>query len=112
MINKMKNLNILLKEKDITQLNLSMKIGITQETISAYINGKAKPSADTLIKLADYFNTTTDYILDRTTINCRIEYVKPNNLNDDEFNIINKYRSLSKEHKAKIEAYIDGLSDK
>lgn len=112
MIDKMKNLNNLLKEKNITQLNLSMKIGITQETISAYINGKAKPSADTLIKIADHFNTTTDYILDRTNINCRIEYVKPNNLTEDEFNIINKYRNLSKEYKSKIEAYIDGLNDK
>ena len=112
MIDKMNNLNNLLKEKNITQLNLSMKVGITQETISAYINGKAKPSADTLIKLADYFNTTTDYILGRTNINCRIEYVKPNNLTNDEFNIINKYRAISNEDKAKIEAYIDGLNDK
>lgn len=112
MIDRMHNLESLLKEKDITQLNLSMKIGITQETISAYINGKAKPSADTLIKLADYFNTTTDYILDRTNINCRVENIKPNNLTDEEFNIINKYRNLSKEHKIKIGAYIDGLNDK
>lgn len=112
MIDKMNNLNNLLKEKNITQLNLSMKVGITQETISAYINGKAKPSADTLIKLADYFNTTTDYILDRTNINCKVEYVKPNNLTNEEFNIINKYRGLSTESKTKIEAYIDGLNDK
>lgn len=112
MIDRMHNLESLLKEKNITQLNLSMKIGITQETISAYINGKAKPSADTLIKLADHFNTTTDYILDRTNINCRVENIKPNNLTDEEFNIINKYRNLSKEHKIKIEAYIDGLTDK
>ncbi len=112
MADRMNNLDNLLKEKGITQLNLSMKIGITQETISAYINGKAKPSADTLIKLADHFNTTTDYILDRTNINCRVENVKPNHITDEEFSIINKYRSLSKEHKSKIEAYIDGLNDK
>lgn len=108
----MENLNKLLKEKNITQLNLSMKIGITQETISAYINDKAKPSADTLIKLANHFNTTTDYILDRTDVNCRIENIKPKDLTNNEFNIISKYRNLTDEDKIKIEAYIDGLTDK
>lgn len=108
----MKNLYKLLKDKNITQLNLSMKIGITQETISAYINDKAKPSADTLIKLADHFHTTTDYLLDRTNINCQIENIKPKDLSNAEFNIISKYRNLSNDNKLKIEAYIDGLSDK
>jgi len=112
MNDKMENLNKLLKDKDITQLNLSMKIGITQETISAYINGKAKPSADTLIKLADHFNTTTDFILDRTDINCRIENVKPKDLSNTEFEIISSYRSLSDLNKTKLESYLKGLSDK
>ena len=64
-----------------------MEIDITQETISAYLNGKAKPSTDVLIKLANYFNTSIDYILDRTDIDIPISNVKPNNLTDTEFNI-------------------------
>lgn len=45
-MSKMFNLNNLMQKHNITQIKLSMEIGITQETISAYLNSKAKPSAD------------------------------------------------------------------
>jgi len=88
-----------------------MEIGITQETISAYLNGKAKPSADILIKLADYFNTSTDYILDRTNINIPLNKLNTSNLTDTEASIVNTYRKMSSLNKAKLDAYIQGLND-
>ena len=34
---------------------------VTQETISAYESGKAYPSVETLIKIAEFLNTSTDF---------------------------------------------------
>ena len=65
----MKNLRIIRKEKGITQIRLSIAAEVSQETISAYESGKAFPSVETLIKMADFLDTSVDYLLDRTANN-------------------------------------------
>ena len=62
----MKNLKLLRQKKNVTQVRLSVAIEVSQETISAYESGKALPSADTLIKMAEFLDTSVDYLLDRT----------------------------------------------
>lgn len=51
------------KEKHLTQIDLATKLGAAQNTISQYENGKAKISIDILVKLAQIFEISTDYIL-------------------------------------------------
>ena len=51
----------LLSEK--TQTETAKVIGVTQHTYSNYELGKTQPDYETLIKLADYFHTTTDNLL-------------------------------------------------
>ena len=49
---------------DVGQMELSQKIGISQGVISAIKNKKSKaPGADTIYKIATYFNVTSDYLL-------------------------------------------------
>ena len=72
----MKNLKALMTKKNITQINLSVQIGVTQETISAYLNNKAKPSADTLIKIADYLDISLLYLLAKNNQNDFIRAVQ------------------------------------
>ena len=62
----MDNLKSYRKEKGITQIRLSIEAEVTQETISAYESGKAMPSAETLIKMADFLGVSIDFLLDRT----------------------------------------------
>ena len=62
----MKNLRSIRKEKGVTQIRLSIAAEVSQETISAYESGKAFPSVETLIKMADFLETSVDYLLDRT----------------------------------------------
>ena len=62
----MKNLKLLRQKKNITQVRLSIAAEVSQETISAYESGKALPSAETLIKMAEFLYTSIDYLLDRT----------------------------------------------
>ena len=52
----MKNLRKIRKEKNITQIRLSIAAEVSQETISAYESGKALPSVDTLIKISKFLN--------------------------------------------------------
>ena len=63
----MKNLKKIRNEKNITQIRLSIAAEISQETISAYESGKAFPSVETLIKIAnfldEYYDTYTGLYL-------------------------------------------------
>ena len=66
------NLKKLRKERGMTQLALQMQTGIEQALISKYENGERIPPTETLIVLADFFNTNIDYLLDRTENNKKI----------------------------------------
>lgn len=53
----------MLKEKGISQKELSDKTGITQSAISHYVNGDRVPRGMNLVKIADALGTTTDDLL-------------------------------------------------
>lgn len=50
------------QERNWTQAKLAEKMGIHQKQISAYERGVNLPSTDILIKLADSFDVTLDYL--------------------------------------------------
>ena len=54
------------EEKGIYQKDLADKLHITRATIASYETGKSLPSLDVILKYADFFECTTDYILGRT----------------------------------------------
>ena len=54
------------KEKNISQLNLALDLSMNQNTISRYETGEREADYKTLIKIADYFNVSIDYLLERT----------------------------------------------
>lgn len=54
------------KSRGITQLKLAMDLNISQNTISRYETGEREADYATLIRLADYFNVSLDYLLERT----------------------------------------------
>ena len=60
------NLKILRKEKGLTQIALQMRTGIEQALLSKFENGERIPPTDTLIRLADFYEVSIDYILCRT----------------------------------------------
>jgi transcriptional regulator with XRE-family HTH domain len=108
----MNNLKQIRNNKGLLQTKVAMDLNITQETVSSYETGRVLPSSDMLINLADYYNTSIDYLLCRTKYDLPIDSIKPNNINDRDFIILNKINKLSNADKDKIEAYIDGLNDK
>ena len=61
-----KILKSLRKEKGVTQANLSDILQISQKTIAHLENNYRNPSCDLLIKIADFFNVSLDYLVGRT----------------------------------------------
>ena len=106
------NIKELRTKKDIYQLKLAMDLDLAQETISAYERNAIVPSVDVLIKLADYFNTNIDYILCRTKYDLPVDSLKPNNISDQQFQLLTKINKLSNTDLIKAEAFIDGLLSK
>lgn len=106
------NLKQIRNKKGLLQTKVAMDLNITQETVSSYETGRVLPLSDMLIKLADYYNTSIDYLLCRTKYDMPIDSIKPDNISDKDFTIINKINKLSLADKDKIEAYIDGLTAK
>ena len=63
-MNKIKELRI---KAGMKQSELSSLLGIAQNTLSYWEQNKYQPDNDTLLKLADIFNVTIDYLLGRST---------------------------------------------
>lgn len=53
-------------EKGLTQEAFGKLFGLSKQAISAYETGEVLPPPDTLLRLADFFNVSTDYLLGRT----------------------------------------------
>ena len=54
------------QNKKISHLKLSLDLNMNQNTISRYETGERQADYKTLIKIADYFNVSIDYLLERT----------------------------------------------
>jgi transcriptional regulator with XRE-family HTH domain len=54
------------KAKGISQLKLATDLNTNQNTISRYETGEREPGIDELIRIAEYFNVSLDYLLERT----------------------------------------------
>lgn len=54
------------KKKKISQLKLAIDLDMNQNSISRYENMEREADYATLIKFADYFNVSIDYLLGRT----------------------------------------------
>ncbi len=54
------------EKKGISQLKLGMDLSLNQNSISRYETGEREADYATLILIADYFNVSIDYLLERT----------------------------------------------
>lgn len=88
-----------LQESETTAYELSKKTGISQGLISDYKNGKKTPTAENLIKIADYLNCSIDYLLGRLGTDER------------EIKIINGFRSVNENGKEAILQQVEYISN-
>lgn len=51
------------KQNNVLQSELAKTLNIRNTTVSAWENGVSEPEFETLIKIANYFNVSTDFLL-------------------------------------------------
>ncbi len=59
------------EDRDLRQTDVSKATGIDQKTLSNYETGKTSPDSYALIRLADFFGVSIDYLVGRTEIDIK-----------------------------------------
>ena len=59
------NIKALRQARNMTQVELANRLGLTKQCISNWENDNVAPSVEMLVKLADFFCVSTDYLLGR-----------------------------------------------
>lgn len=59
---RLKNLR---QSKKLNQVQLAQRLGVKKQSVSNWENSNIMPSIDMLIKIADFFSVSTDYLLGR-----------------------------------------------
>ncbi len=88
------NLKKLRTEKGISQQQLANELEISQQSINKYENHKIEPEIFLLEKMADYFETSIDYLVGHTDLRRKIEEVQSCALNGEEAALMEQYRRL------------------
>lgn len=56
-------LKMLRAEKSLSQVQLAEEFGVDKSTIAKYETGERSPDLETLVRLARFFNVSTDFLL-------------------------------------------------
>ena len=108
-MNRFKELRV---KRNITQVDLAKQIDVKQETISAYESGKALPSAEALIKIADYLNTSTDYLLGRIEDDSPLSGFNIKEMNPKTYKMLNNFIMLKDKEKDEVLWYSEAVRKK
>lgn len=105
-----KNLRELRQSKGVSQQKIADAIHVSQQSVNKYENHNIEPDINTLIKIADYFNVSVDYLIGRTEIQQQADALTLSDLSCTEEQMIKKFRLLSDKQKEfvvnMVESYI------
>ncbi len=59
--------------KNWSQVQLANKLSVSKQTISNWENNNIQPSVEMLVKIADLFSVSTDYLLSREKIRLEVD---------------------------------------
>jgi transcriptional regulator with XRE-family HTH domain len=111
----------LLKEKNKTRNALSVETGISSGLLSDWFSRKKKPASENLLKLAEYFNVTVDYLLtgkeqeynsDLKLNNETLEYLEELQTRPEMKIFFTLLRDVDKEELEKFVAVIEAMKGK
>ena len=98
-----KNLKKLRTEKGVSQQQLASVIGISQQSVNKYENHNIEPDIFTLCALADYFDTSIDYLVGRVEIG---EPILIAGLEPEEIGMLNGFKKLEDKEKLCVNTLI------
>ncbi len=82
----------LLEERNLKQRQLATELHIAPSTLNGYLRRDREPDFDTLIRLAEFFEVSIDYLLGVTDI--RRPFLSPECYDDKEEDLLETYRCL------------------
>ena len=87
-------------ERALTQTDVARGVNTNQQNISRWEKGEVLPTSDFIVKLADFFGVSADYLLGRSDDfgNVAVFSSSPA-LSDEELQLVEMYRSLSPDMK-------------
>lgn len=100
-----------LKDK-ISQQELGDIVGVSQQSINKYENHNVEPGLETLVKIAEYFNVSVDFLIGHTDVERLPENLTRFDLNREESKLIDGFRKLSKSEKSSIIVIIENYLNK
>ena len=107
----MQRLEELRKEKDLLQKDVASAVNHSITCISDWERGKREPSIDDLIRLADFFGVSIDYLVEREEED-GVVIVSGNELSKDESVLVDKLRRLDPLNKELAYQYVDFLTER
>ena len=107
----LKNLRLLREEKGMSQKQLADCIGVSQQSINKYENHNVEPDISALIRIADCFSTSVDYIIGHTEERRHIPPLAAYNADSEEFALLQKYRNLSEKQKQCVNMLIETYNE-
>lgn len=90
-------------EKGITQAKFAKIIGVAQQTVGSWEKGNSAPNYEILKKIADYFNVSADYLLDRENANKNIS------LSDEQRHLLRDFDSLNADGRSTLRTILNSL---
>ena len=98
----------LLTEKGIQQKTFAENIGVTKHTITDWKNGRSKSYMKYIDKIADFFDVSADYLLEKTDDKSPLPKEAINIFDNVDMNAFSRqlYEQLTKEEIKKVQEYI------
>ena len=100
------------KDMDCTQSKLADVLGVTQDSISLWENGKRIPDTQYVVDMAKFFDVSVDYLLglsdEYKSARLQTERLQPS-LTFEERELLQRYRNMSEKSKALLTQYIQLL---
>ncbi len=96
-------------ERNITQPQLANEVGVAKSMISQWESEKNEPKATYIVKLANFFQVATDYLLGNSN---DIGVIVNNNLSETENYLVQKLRLMNSEKKQELVSYANYLANK
>jgi len=87
------NLKMLRERKGLTQQQLAKMISVSQQSINRYEHRETNPSIEILRRLADALETSVDFLIGHTTVDCKVIDYTPISL--DEVGMMEEYRKMN-----------------
>jgi len=108
----MENLRRLREKTGLSQQKVADQTGLTQQKLHTYETGTFEPDISTLKVLADFFETSVDYLVGHTENPRKIEPVEEYALNAEERALVDRYRDLLPNQRRSLDLFLDSLENK